>query len=250
MNNKLSPFGWALLGAGLMYVLDPGYGRRRRVLLRNKTVRYLRKISDAADATARDMTQRGYGLLKETQTVLIGDDTPDDVVLAQRVRAALGFVVSHPHAIEVTAHQGQVTLSGPILAQEHRALLDQIASVRGVQSVKDQLTVHERPDGAPSLQGGRTRRPPQFELLQNTWSPSARFATSIVGGALALAGLRRSDMSGRVLGIIGLGLLARGLTNQRLQELISLEHIRQAVEPMKSSTTPQSAPPSKPPTLH
>jgi len=42
------------------------------------------------------------------------DDTPvDDDVLVERVRAHLGRAVSHPHAVDVGAADGVVTLRGP-----------------------------------------------------------------------------------------------------------------------------------------
>jgi osmotically-inducible protein OsmY len=57
---------------------------------------------------------------------------PNDV-LAQRVRARIGHVVSHPHAITVKAHKGVVTLEGPILEHEVERLLETVRSVRGVR---------------------------------------------------------------------------------------------------------------------
>jgi hypothetical protein len=49
-----------------MYVLDPGYGKRRRALARDKATRYLNKLGDAVDVTVRDITPRSHGLLAET----------------------------------------------------------------------------------------------------------------------------------------------------------------------------------------
>jgi len=44
--------------------------------------------------------------------------------------AALGRLVSHPHAIEVAASGGHVTLIGPILSYETRPLLRRCAACR------------------------------------------------------------------------------------------------------------------------
>jgi hypothetical protein len=177
-------------------------------------------LGDAVDVTVRDVTNRSRGLLVETRTMLTNENVPDDIVLAERVRAELGFVVSHPHAIEVTANNGHVTVRGPILAREERALLDCLASVRGVRSVESRLETHEQPDGVPGLQGDGAPRPPRFALLLGNWSPATRFVTSVLGGTLALAGIQRRNVAGRVFGMIGAGLLARGLTNIDTQRLL------------------------------
>ncbi|HEU4872992.1 MAG TPA: hypothetical protein VFT44_07825 [Pyrinomonadaceae bacterium] len=45
------------------------------------------------------------------------EDTSNEVLIA-RVRSKMGRVVLHPSAIEVTSDQGQITLSGSILAHK------------------------------------------------------------------------------------------------------------------------------------
>jgi hypothetical protein len=49
------------LGVGLMYVLDPQGGNRRRAVMRDKLARGLRKSKDAADGAARDLRNRAAG---------------------------------------------------------------------------------------------------------------------------------------------------------------------------------------------
>ena len=49
-----------------------------------------------------------------------------------RVRAQIGHVVSQAGAVDVTAHQGRVILSGSIAAHEVEKLLSAVASVAGV----------------------------------------------------------------------------------------------------------------------
>jgi hypothetical protein len=56
------------LGAGMMYVLDPKLGRRRRALVRDKAQAYWRRMGKFISQTARDARQRAYGLIAETQT--------------------------------------------------------------------------------------------------------------------------------------------------------------------------------------
>ena len=117
------------LGAGMMYVLDPKLGRRRRALVRDKAQAYWRRMGKLISQTARDARQRTYGLIAETQTQIRGADVPEDAVLVARVRAQIGHVVSQAGTIDVTAHQGRVTLSGSIAAHEVEKLLSAVASV-------------------------------------------------------------------------------------------------------------------------
>ena len=60
------------------------------------------------------------------------------------MRSRIGRVVSHPHAIRVTARAGRVTLRGPILAEEVDELLACVSAVQGVTGVENWLEVHER----------------------------------------------------------------------------------------------------------
>jgi plasmid replication initiation protein len=99
------------LGAALMYAFDPDRGKRRRALVRDKLVSSTETAVDAASATARDLRNRAQGLYA---SVTSSTEDASDEVLVARVRSKMGRVVSHPSAIEVTAAEGQVTLSGPI----------------------------------------------------------------------------------------------------------------------------------------
>jgi BON domain len=138
------------LGASMMYVLDPRLGRRRRALVRDKAQAYWRSTGKFISQTARDARQRTYGLIAETQ--LRGADVPEDAVLVARVRAQIGHVVSQAGTVDVTAHQGRVTLSGSIAAHEVEKLLSAVASVAGVTAVVNRLEVNH---ATASATGGR-----------------------------------------------------------------------------------------------
>src|ERR1043166_5848243 len=66
------------LGVGMMYVLDPRLGRRRRALVRDKAQAYWRRTGNFISQTARDARQRTYGLIAETRTQLRGADVPEE----------------------------------------------------------------------------------------------------------------------------------------------------------------------------
>jgi uncharacterized membrane protein len=232
-NTGLGLLGGIGLGAALMYFLDPDRGRRRRGLVRDQVVSAVSKADDAVGATARDLGNRARGLASEARSRFKQDEASDEVLVA-RVRAELGRAVSHPSAIEVTAEQGRVTLSGPILAREVDDVLSTVRSVRGVADVENQLEVHERPDNIPALQGGSERRGGEFELMQENWSPAARLLVGTAGAALALYGSRRQDAIGAALGLAGLTLFARSATNTELRRLTGVGDGRRAVDIQKT----------------
>ncbi len=209
------------LGALAMYFLDPSQGRRRRARTRDKLAHAARVAGEAGKVTALDTAHRAQGVIAEAKRMLSGEPT-DDETLACRVRAALGRVVSHSHALEVFVDRGHVDLSGPILADEVRGLLAAVREVPGVRGVSDHLTVHRSAEGIPSLQGGTPRRGRRFELLQDHWSPAARLLTGALGSGLMLRSLGAGGLRGSLLAAAGGGLLARAITNQTFGNLLGL----------------------------
>src|ERR671914_1002093 len=179
------------LGALAMYFLDPHEGRRRRARTRDKMVHAGKRLNEASKVTARDTVHRAYGMIAATRKLFKHEEVADDVLI-ERVRAELGRVVSHPHAVEVAADRGHITLSGPILSEEVRPLLRCVRHVPGVKAVSDRLTVYEGAEAqhVSSLQGGHPRPGARFELLQENWSPAARLAAGTVGAGLVSASFR------------------------------------------------------------
>ena len=233
MNRELSLLGGIGLGAALMYVLDPDRGRRRRALVRDKLASAANSVPDAVGATARDLSNRARGLAAEAGSLFSSEEVSDEVLVA-RVRSKMGRVVSHPHSVEVTASQGRVSLSGPVLAHEVDDLLACVSKVAGVVEVDNQLEVHKEAGGVPGLQGGGRRPGDRFELVQENWSPAARVLAGAAGGALAAYGLSRRDPLSLVLGAVGVGLLARGVTNLEVKRLVGAGAGRRAVEVQKT----------------
>ena len=213
MNKSLLVFGGASLGAAVMYVLDPQMGNRRRSLLRDKISRSANLTGEAMGTTWRDARNRGVGLVASLKS-RFSRDPVDDRVLAERVRSKVGTVVKHPRSIDVTAENGRVTLSGPILAHEVNRLIDTVQGVRGVVDVENRLDMHREPDNVPGLQGNppRPRRGEQFELMQTNWSPTTRLLAGGAGGALVVYGVTRQNIRAAGLGLIGLALVGRALT--------------------------------------
>jgi uncharacterized membrane protein len=211
-----------VLGVALMYFLDPNSGRRRRARTRDRMVHAARVVNEGAQVTARDAVHRAQGAWAEAKRLFSHEEQVADDVLVGRVRAELGRVVSHPHAIEVMASGGHVALTGPILSHEVRPLLKVLRRVGGVRAVSDQLTVYSDPSHVSSLQGGEPRTGERFELLQENWSPAARVMAGGAGAALMLAATQARGGLCALLGVSGGALLARAATNRDFASLVGL----------------------------
>src|SRR5688572_9686570 len=175
----------AATGSALMFMLDPNGGGRRRARVRDRMVRATRTTRDGLDATVRDLSNRGRGIAAAARGRWSSAPVSDDV-LVERVRARIGRVSSHPHAIEVEAHDGEVTVRGPVLAAEADHLISTVGSVPGVGSVMDQLERHTSTEGIPALEGGRRMTGSPLNILQSRWAPGTR---TMVGAGIMATGV-------------------------------------------------------------
>ncbi len=229
--------GWLSgLGSGsiLMYFLDPDRGKRRRALVRDQIVHCLNKTGDGVGTTRRDAAHRVQGLAATARRRLRPRHV-SDARLEARVRSKLGRVVSHPHAVSVTASDGHVTLSGPILASEAGPLLRAVRKVSGVTAVIDQLDVHKQPESVPGLQGGAGRRVEQpLDVLQRNWAPTTRLMVGAAGCGLVGYGVVRRDWPGVLFSAAGSLIFARALTNLETRRLVGVGAGRRAVEFQKT----------------
>lgn len=66
MNKALTLIGSAALGGGLMYILDPDRGRRRRALVRDKVASAWNRSGETISKTSRDIANRAKGAAFET----------------------------------------------------------------------------------------------------------------------------------------------------------------------------------------
>ena len=173
------------VGAGLVFLLDPDRGSRRRALIRDKVVRAGRTSRNAVDATGRDLGNRMTGLMAGAR-VMFENDTADDRVIEQRVRAELGRITSHPRAIVVRVNDSVVTLTGDVLGSELSGVLRGAAGVRGVNFVQNNMTVHPSADGIPALQGASARPDQWTTWLREGWSPSAMLLAGTATAAAAI----------------------------------------------------------------
>src|SRR5688572_22906145 len=208
-------------GALSMYYFDPGQGARRRALLRDGLYSRLGRLDDAVRVAALDLRNRFVGTFGDLRQHVRHERVPDDV-LAERVRARLGRVLSHPGSVAVDAHGGEVTVSGPILVREKRPVLRVVRSTAGVQRVVDHLEAHAQAGNVSALQGGVPREQ-RIAVAQRYWSPATRVLVGLSGAALAARGATRRSLASPMLLLAGVALLARASTNLDMQRLVGLD---------------------------
>ena len=61
------------IGAGLMYILDPQLGRRRRSMMRDPARHVMHETQDGIQTVATDMRNRARGLAAEARSALHGE---------------------------------------------------------------------------------------------------------------------------------------------------------------------------------
>jgi uncharacterized membrane protein len=223
------------LGLGVMYLMDPNMGRRRRSLVKDSVRGRLHDVAEEIERGVRDAGNRLYGLMAETRAAL-SQEPVSEPQLAERVRARLGRAASHPSAIEVSVQEDQVTLSGPILAHELEQVLHVVAGVRGVREVVNRLTPHARSENVPGLQGGAGRTGERAEILQANWAPGMRLTAGVLGGTLLANALRRPSALNLLVGTLGFGLLARAATNIDAERLLGAGDSRRGIDLQKTLT--------------
>jgi uncharacterized membrane protein len=232
-NATFSALGSFAVGAGLMYFLDPSRGARRRGEAQDRTVRGASGAGTGLRRTAEHLRNSARGLVAETKARFRSEEL-SDYQLGARVRAALGRVCSHPSAITVYSDgaNGIITLEGDVLADEVNAIVRASQGARGVKVVENRLRIAVDPADVPSLQGGFERR--WGRRGEGYWSPGSRLAVGAAGGALSVWGAVRRDWIGAALGLVGLGLVTRGLSDLPTSRLVGIGAGRRAVDVNKS----------------
>jgi uncharacterized protein YunC (DUF1805 family) len=144
-------FGFAV-GAATAWLMDPDRGRRRRKLVRDQIVHAGHELEDTARAKAKHLTNRAAGLVHEARGEIL-DPPVDDRVLEERVRSAVGRVLTNPGALIVSADRGVVVLSGEVSSAEVQKLVQAARSVRGVEQLENLLQARTDASGTRGLQG-------------------------------------------------------------------------------------------------
>ena len=137
-SSRMALFAGIGIGAALMFFLDPDRGTRRRHVLADKARHGVRVAGRELHDAAENAKNHTKGKVIELQHRLT-EDQVDDARLVERVRAELGHHVDRARAIQVTAENGRVTLTGAVPYDQIEKAAKAAASVRGVREVDNRL---------------------------------------------------------------------------------------------------------------
>jgi len=146
------------MGAGLMFLLDPHGGARRRSLIRDKFVSLGKSAADGVSRRRQDWINRMRGEVLEWRQRATEGPIDDDT-LELRARAQVGHVVSHPGALEIEARNGLVKVAGPVLVGEKAKIRERLHKTRGVKSCElSGIEEFQSAERVPGLQGTSRRQ--------------------------------------------------------------------------------------------
>lgn len=211
-----------------MYFSDPARGRRRRARVRDRSLRISRRFLNLLNKAKRDTANRARGTACTVRGAFRDGRTLDDIVV-ERVRAKLGRLVSHPHAIDVSCREGQVTLAGPVLKPEEFHLVRCVRAIPGVVAVENKLDPHDLSENIPRLQG-EPRRQTRSEVPRQLWTPGLRVAAGGLGGLLLTYGIRGTGVRALAAEAAGAALLGRAISNRGIGNLVGLGSAAHCVE--------------------
>ncbi|HXG76664.1 MAG TPA: BON domain-containing protein [Gaiellaceae bacterium] len=133
-----------LLGAGAAYLLDPRQGRRRRHVLRDRSLGTARRTVRAGVRRARFAAGHLRGLLAVVRRLVPRPRVAtDDATVEQRIRSdALRDVGLSAKDVEVHVEDGVATLLGTVATRERlEGLVRRVRKVPGVADVVSLLRV-------------------------------------------------------------------------------------------------------------
>jgi hypothetical protein len=217
------------MGAATAFLVDPASGNRPR-RIGDAVVHLTHRARDTALSVGRDLRNRTRGVMASARRRMRREHAEDGVI-EDRVRTAMGRILSHPHAITVKAQGGRVILDGPIIAAEEHRLVNAVRAVAGVKHVETRFDRHIQPAGVPALQGEppALRTPPGPDILQPHWAPATRAIVASSGAALVGVGAIRRDRNGLALAATGAALVARAATNQPFRRLVGINAARRTI---------------------
>jgi osmotically-inducible protein OsmY len=143
----MQKFALVAVGAALMWLFDPAAGRRRRALVRDRSLGFLRSGARSGLRAGRGVGSEAYGVGKKAMHVREQPKTFDDVTLKNKVETALFRDADAPKGqVDVNAQDGVVQLRGQVeSAQLIDELVERVRNVQGVRDVENLLHVPGTP---------------------------------------------------------------------------------------------------------
>jgi uncharacterized membrane protein len=208
------------VGALAMYFADPDRGRRRRALVRDSCAHAAFNLQRFGGRFRRDLENRLQGAIAEHRD--IEEEPVSDSILKQRIRTALGRVLSHPKAVQVSCTTGKVYLAGWVFTDEVDPLNQTVRAISGVKEVLTFVNTTDHPEHVVALQGGRKRQS-FFKVLQESWSPTLRVLAGCAGSGLLLYGAKNRKSIGKAAVVNGALLLARSILNAPVSRILGAD---------------------------
>ncbi len=129
-----------VVGASLMYLLEPRSRARRQAIIRDKALSLAHRSIIVGAKLSRHLRNRIQGILAITADLVRSDTLDTDAKIEARVRSALGRATRHAHSITVAVEAGRVSLKGPLAPHEAGVVIRVTERVRGVKRVENLLT--------------------------------------------------------------------------------------------------------------
>jgi osmotically-inducible protein OsmY len=131
----------AAIGAAMMWFLDPSAGRRRRALIRDRTLALFRRGARKAERAGGAVATEAYGVAQKATHLREEPKEYNDETLKSKVESELFRAEDAPKGqVAVNAQKGVVQLRGEVGSPE---LIDELVqrarSVQGVQDVENLL---------------------------------------------------------------------------------------------------------------
>jgi len=130
------------LGAGVVWAFDPRLGRSRRAWLRDKSMHWMRETGDFFRAAGHFASDHLRGTVAQTRSSIQnmrGGEQVSDEKLVARIRSQLGRFVQNMANVQVTAHEGYVTLGGHCGTADVNSIRDAVLSTHGVRGIDVQM---------------------------------------------------------------------------------------------------------------
>jgi osmotically-inducible protein OsmY len=133
-----------LIGAGMAYLLDPRHGKRRRHVLRDRSLRVVRRSQRLGTKKVKFVSGHLHGLMALVRRLSTRPAVAvDDETVTQRIRSdAFRDVGVSTREVEVEVEDGIATLRGSV---DDRSIADnlvtRVGKVPGVRDVAAMLRV-------------------------------------------------------------------------------------------------------------
>lgn len=129
----------AAIGSGLMYLLDPRTGNRRRAVARDKAEHLVRRSATLAGKSYRHLRNKLEGAFAVVTTALQPAGIKSDRKLLERIRSTVGRTIPRPGAVDFAVHEGKVIVRGYLRPHEAGQVVQALERVPGIRSIENQI---------------------------------------------------------------------------------------------------------------